>query len=165
MAAGQTHASDRREISQPSPALAARAWTCAPPPTGCAKPCSMCWRAGNPAAFEGKVWLDLCAGTGAVGIEALSRGAAKVYFVESSSSGCQPDPAQSCTRWAVETGFEILKRGRHPRPAQAGGQETSRPTSSFSILPTAWRKSTSRSLTCSRNPLCFRPDASSRRRA
>ncbi len=41
--------------------------------------------AGNPDAFEGKVWLDLCAGTGAVGIEALSRGAAKVYFVESSA--------------------------------------------------------------------------------
>ena len=40
--------------------------------------------AGNPTAFEGKVWFDLCAGTGAVGIEALSRGAAKVYFVESS---------------------------------------------------------------------------------
>jgi 16S rRNA (guanine966-N2)-methyltransferase len=41
--------------------------------------------AGNPAAFEGSVWLDLCAGTGAVGIEALSRGAARVYFVESAS--------------------------------------------------------------------------------
>ena len=34
-------------------------------------------------ALEGTVWLDLFAGTGAVGIEALSRGAAKVYFVES----------------------------------------------------------------------------------
>jgi len=41
--------------------------------------------AGNPTAFDGKVWLDLCAGTGAVGIEALSRGAAKVYFVESAA--------------------------------------------------------------------------------
>jgi len=41
--------------------------------------------AGDPGAFEGKVWLDLCAGTGAVGIEALSRGAAKVFFVESSA--------------------------------------------------------------------------------
>ena len=40
--------------------------------------------AGNPTALEGKVWLDLFAGTGAVGIEALSRGAAQVYFVESS---------------------------------------------------------------------------------
>jgi 16S rRNA (guanine966-N2)-methyltransferase len=40
--------------------------------------------AGNPSALEGTTWLDLYAGTGAVGIEALSRGAAKVYFVESS---------------------------------------------------------------------------------
>ena len=39
---------------------------------------------GNPAALEGSVWLDLFAGTGAVGIEALSRGAAMVYFVDSS---------------------------------------------------------------------------------
>jgi len=36
--------------------------------------------AGN---LEGSVWLDLYAGTGAVGIEALSRGARQVYFVES----------------------------------------------------------------------------------
>ena len=40
--------------------------------------------AGNPAALEGSVWLDLFAGSGAVGIEAISRGAAMVYFVESS---------------------------------------------------------------------------------
>ena len=32
--------------------------------------------------LEGSVWLDLFAGTGAVGIEALSRGASQVYFVE-----------------------------------------------------------------------------------
>jgi 16S rRNA (guanine(966)-N(2))-methyltransferase RsmD len=36
--------------------------------------------------LEGTTWLDLFAGTGAVGIEALSRGAAKVYFVESARS-------------------------------------------------------------------------------
>jgi 16S rRNA (guanine966-N2)-methyltransferase len=42
--------------------------------------------AGNPAALEGSVWLDLFAGTGAVGIEALSRGAKQVCFVESSSA-------------------------------------------------------------------------------
>lgn len=33
-------------------------------------------------ALEGTRWLDLFAGTGAVGLEALSRGASFVYFVE-----------------------------------------------------------------------------------
>jgi 16S rRNA (guanine(966)-N(2))-methyltransferase RsmD len=33
--------------------------------------------------LEASVWLDLFAGTGAVGIEAISRGARQVYFVES----------------------------------------------------------------------------------
>ena len=42
--------------------------------------------AGNPDALAGSVWLDLFAGTGAVGIEALSRGAKQVIFVESSSA-------------------------------------------------------------------------------
>ena len=41
--------------------------------------------AGNAAALEGSVWLDLFAGTGAVGIEALSRGAKDVRFFESSA--------------------------------------------------------------------------------
>lgn len=45
--------------------------------------------AGNPRALEGSVWLDLFAGTGAVGIEALSRGAAMVYFVESSRAATE----------------------------------------------------------------------------
>jgi 16S rRNA (guanine966-N2)-methyltransferase len=38
--------------------------------------------ASNPAALVGTIWLDLFAGTGAVGIEALSRGAQQVFFVE-----------------------------------------------------------------------------------
>lgn len=38
--------------------------------------------AGNPTVLEDTVWLDLFAGTGAVGIEALSRGAKQVFFVE-----------------------------------------------------------------------------------
>ena len=37
--------------------------------------------AGNPVALEGSTWADLFAGTGAIGIEALSRGAGRVYFV------------------------------------------------------------------------------------
>ena len=35
------------------------------------------------STLEDSVWFDLFAGTGAVGIEALSRGARQVYFVES----------------------------------------------------------------------------------
>jgi 16S rRNA (guanine(966)-N(2))-methyltransferase RsmD len=42
--------------------------------------------AGNPDALGGQIFLDLFAGTGAVGIEALSRGARKVVFVESSAT-------------------------------------------------------------------------------
>lgn len=42
--------------------------------------------AGNLEALAGSTWLDLYAGTGAVGIEALSRGASMVYFVESSKA-------------------------------------------------------------------------------
>jgi 16S rRNA (guanine966-N2)-methyltransferase len=41
--------------------------------------------AGNKNALAGATFLDLFAGTGAVGIEALSRGAANVVFVESST--------------------------------------------------------------------------------
>src|ERR1700740_1879219 len=45
--------------------------------------------AGNPEALAGTVWLDLFAGTGAVGIEALSRGARQVYFVENSAAAAK----------------------------------------------------------------------------
>lgn len=45
--------------------------------------------AGNPEALAGTRWLDLFAGTGAVGIEALSRGAAQVTFVESSPAAAK----------------------------------------------------------------------------
>jgi len=44
---------------------------------------------GNPSALKGSVWLDLFAGTGAVGIEALSRGAAMVYFVDSAKDAVE----------------------------------------------------------------------------
>ena len=65
--------------------------------------------AGNPQALEGSVWLDLFAGTGAVGIEALSRGAAMVYFVESSK------PAAELIKLNLESlgisnGVEILHK-------------------------------------------------------
>lgn len=64
--------------------------------------------AGSMSIFEGKVWLDLCAGTGAVGIEALSRGAAQVYFVESSTAAASLIQ-RNLGSLGAETGIEILK--------------------------------------------------------
>jgi 16S rRNA (guanine966-N2)-methyltransferase len=56
--------------------------------------------------IEGALFLDLYAGSGAVGIEALSRGAARVVFVE------QAPPALSAlranlTRLGIRDGFRI----------------------------------------------------------
>ena len=63
--------------------------------------------AGNPEALAGSVWVDLFAGTGAVGIEALSRGAAVVYFVESSNRAT--DLIQGNLRsLGISEGFEVL---------------------------------------------------------
>ncbi|MBZ5649031.1 MAG: 16S rRNA (guanine(966)-N(2))-methyltransferase RsmD [Acidobacteriia bacterium] len=63
--------------------------------------------AGNAAAFEGKVWFDLCAGTGSVGIEALSRGAARVHFVESSTAAASLI-RRNLGSLKVESGFDLL---------------------------------------------------------
>src|SRR5260370_10532027 len=49
--------------------------------------------------IEGARFLDLCAGSGAVGIEALSRGAAHVAFVDRSRKMCA----------LIETNLEALK--------------------------------------------------------
>jgi 16S rRNA (guanine966-N2)-methyltransferase len=63
--------------------------------------------AGNPAALEGSVWVDLFAGTGAVGIEALSRGAQMVYFVESSRSAAAVIKA-NLVSLRIHSGFEVI---------------------------------------------------------
>jgi 16S rRNA (guanine(966)-N(2))-methyltransferase RsmD len=64
--------------------------------------------AGNPEALEGTVWLDLFAGTGAVGIEALSRGAKQVYFVETSAPAAKliEENLQSL---GIAEGYKILR--------------------------------------------------------
>ncbi len=64
--------------------------------------------AGSPAALEGSVWLDLYAGTGAVGIEALSRGAGMVYFVESSRRAAEL-VRQNLNSLQVESGFQVVR--------------------------------------------------------
>jgi 16S rRNA (guanine(966)-N(2))-methyltransferase RsmD len=65
--------------------------------------------AGNPDALTGSTWLDLFAGTGAVGIEALSRGAAMVHFVESSKDAAELIAGNLATL-GLKTGFEILRQ-------------------------------------------------------
>jgi 16S rRNA (guanine(966)-N(2))-methyltransferase RsmD len=64
--------------------------------------------AGNPAALAGSVWLDLYAGTGAVGIEALSRGASKVHFVESSKAAAEVIAA-NLKSLGISSGFQVVK--------------------------------------------------------
>src|ERR1051326_8900607 len=63
--------------------------------------------AGNPSALQGSIWVDLFAGTGAVGIEALSRGAAVVYFVESSRNAAELVKS-NLESLAISSGFEIF---------------------------------------------------------
>lgn len=65
--------------------------------------------AGDPSALEGSIWIDLYAGTGAVGIEALSRGAVMVYFVEAARSAADliRDNLKSLE---VASGYEILNK-------------------------------------------------------
>jgi 16S rRNA (guanine966-N2)-methyltransferase len=63
---------------------------------------------GNPGALEGTTWFDLYAGTGAVGIEALSRGAAQVNFVESAPKATALIQKNLQTL-GVEGGFRILR--------------------------------------------------------
>jgi 16S rRNA (guanine(966)-N(2))-methyltransferase RsmD len=65
--------------------------------------------AGNPEALEGSVWLDLYAGTGAVGIEAISRGANMVYFVESAGSAAELIK-QNLTSLGIGVGFQIMRQ-------------------------------------------------------
>jgi len=61
------------------------------------------------ASVVDSLWLDLFAGTGAVGIEAISRGARMVYFVESSRRAARAirDNLQSL---GTEDGFEVIER-------------------------------------------------------
>jgi 16S rRNA (guanine966-N2)-methyltransferase len=64
--------------------------------------------AGNSGALAGSTWLDLYAGAGAVGIEALSRGAATVYFVEVSKSAADLI-AQNLKSLGIAAGFRVIR--------------------------------------------------------
>ncbi len=60
-------------------------------------------------AIKDSVWLDLFAGTGAVGIEALSRGAKAVYFVESSARAARTI-RDNLAALKIGAGAEIMER-------------------------------------------------------
>jgi 16S rRNA (guanine966-N2)-methyltransferase len=64
--------------------------------------------AGNPAALTESTWFDLYAGTGAVGIEALSRGAGMVYLVESAKAAAELI-AGNLKSLGITRGFQIVK--------------------------------------------------------
>jgi 16S rRNA (guanine966-N2)-methyltransferase len=73
--------------------------------------------AADPEALVGSVWLDLYAGTGAVGIEALSRGAEMVYFVESSKAAAELI-ALNLRALGIASGFTIIKSEAAKAPRQ-----------------------------------------------
>jgi 16S rRNA (guanine(966)-N(2))-methyltransferase RsmD len=60
-------------------------------------------------AIEESVWLDLFAGTGAVGIEALSRGARQVYFVESAKKHARL-LRENLASLGIRSGYEVQER-------------------------------------------------------
>jgi 16S rRNA (guanine(966)-N(2))-methyltransferase RsmD len=55
------------------------------------------------------VWLDVFAGSGAIGIEALSRGARSVYFIESASAAAQTIRKNLHTL-EINEGAEVIER-------------------------------------------------------
>ena len=60
------------------------------------------------ASIEGATFLDGCAGMGGIGIEAISRGAALVYFVDQSRKACHII-RENLKSLGVESGFKILE--------------------------------------------------------
>jgi len=64
--------------------------------------------AGNHEALTDTVWLDLYAGTGAVGIEALSRGAKQVHFIEDSPAATEAIQGNLQTL-GISNGFKIVQ--------------------------------------------------------
>jgi 16S rRNA (guanine(966)-N(2))-methyltransferase RsmD len=59
--------------------------------------------------LQDSVWIDLYAGTGAVGIEALSRGARQVYFVESEKKHARL-LRENLSSLGITSGFEVQER-------------------------------------------------------
>src|SRR5437763_9392073 len=60
------------------------------------------------ARVEGATFLDGCAGVGAIGIEAISRGAASVCFIEQSRKACQMI-RENLKALEIDDGFKVLE--------------------------------------------------------
>ena len=65
--------------------------------------------AGDPSSLDDSIWMDLYAGTGAIGIEAISRGASMVYFVESSLKAVNLIQ-QNLRSLQIDRGFQVLTK-------------------------------------------------------
>lgn len=78
---------------------------------------------GDPSFLKGTRWLDLFAGTGSVGLEALSRGAAHCQFVELDSwvvqsvLGPNIDSCGGTGAATVHTGVRPALPSKHGHPA------------------------------------------------
>ena len=91
--------------------------------------------AGNPNALSDTVFLDLFAGTGAVGIEALSRGARSVYFVESAAPAAKLI-RENLKSLGIGEGFEVHER-EVPRALRL--LDSSAVACDFCFLDPPWR--------------------------
>ncbi len=71
------------------------------------------------ASVRGSSFMDVFAGTGAVGIEALSRGATEVIFIEQSAEGCLliRKNLEACR---VSRGYRLLQRDAFTALRQLG---------------------------------------------
>ena len=94
--------------------------------------------------IEGVVFLDAYAGTGAVGIEALSRGAAKAIFIERSRAAAGCDSRKLA-------GLGLAAAGRSAaRAVHCSICRIVRRTSCFWILLTIWKRNIREALRCLR---------------
>jgi 16S rRNA (guanine966-N2)-methyltransferase len=76
--------------------------------------------------IEGASFADLFAGSGAIGIEALSRGASHVCFIENASPAVAAIRA-NLAALNIKSGFRIVTRGIPAALYQASRQSSNRP--------------------------------------